>query len=109
MVVAASLRITRRRARRLTTSRRTGREYGVYTFVRDFLAKNPTIDEATFQISDAMIEQFKQHITKRGVEFSGKDFQDNRDYMKRAMKYEIYYNRFGVAMPAASFSKAIRS
>ena len=44
-----------------------------------------------------MIEQFKQHITKRGIQFTEKDFQDNRDYIKRAMKYEIYYNRFGVA------------
>ncbi len=30
-----------------------------------------------------MIEQFKQHITKRGIQFTEKDFQDNRDYMKR--------------------------
>src|SRR5215467_6419140 len=72
-------------------------KYGVYTFVRDFLAKNPQIDPATFQVSDAMMEQFKQHITKRGIQFADKDFQDNRDYMKRAIKYEIYYNRFGVA------------
>jgi carboxyl-terminal processing protease len=72
-------------------------KYGVYTFVRDFLAKNPQIDAATFQVSDAMLEQFKQHITKRGIQFADKDFQDNRDYMKRAIKYEIYYNRFGVA------------
>jgi len=72
-------------------------KYGVYTFVRDFLAKNPTIDSSSFQISDAMIEQFKQHITKRGIQFSEKDFTDNRDYIKRAIKYEIYYNRFGVA------------
>jgi carboxyl-terminal processing protease len=72
-------------------------KYGVYTFVRDFLAKNPQIDSSTFQVSDAMIDQFKQHITKRGIQFTDKDFQDNHDYIKRALKYEIYYNRFGVA------------
>ena len=53
------------------------------------------IDEATFQISDAMLDDFKQYATKRGVEFSGKNFEDNRDSMKRSIKYEIYYNRFG--------------
>ena len=67
----------------------------VYTFVHDFLAKNPLIDEATSQVSDAMLDEFKQYATKRGVEFSGKDFEDNRDSTKRSIKYEIYYNRFG--------------
>jgi carboxyl-terminal processing protease len=71
-------------------------KFAVYTFVRDFLAKNPSVDQS-FQVSDAMLDQFKQHMTKRGVEFTEKDFQDNRDYIKRAIKYEVFYNRFGVA------------
>ena len=71
-------------------------KFAVYTFVRDFLAKNPSIDPS-FQVSDAMIDQFKQHVTKRGIEFADKDFQDNRDFIKRSIKYEIFYNRFGVS------------
>src|SRR6516165_301676 len=71
-------------------------KYSVYTFVRDFLAKNPPID-LSFQVSDAMVDQFKQHLTKRGVEFTEKDFNDNKDYIKRSIKYEVFYNRFGVA------------
>src|SRR5262245_5099831 len=71
-------------------------KYVVYTFVRDFLAKNPPVDQS-FQVSDSLVDQFKQHLTKRGVEFTEKDFQDNRDFIKRSIKYEIYYNRFGVA------------
>src|SRR5215472_8880948 len=71
-------------------------KYGVYTFVRDFLAKNPSIDQS-FQVSDAMMDQFKQHMTKRGIEFADKDFQDNRDFIKRSIKYEVFYNRFGVS------------
>jgi carboxyl-terminal processing protease len=71
-------------------------KFAVYTFVRDFLAKNPSVDQS-FQVSDAMMDQFKQHMTKRGVEFTEKDFQDNKDYIKRAIKYEVFYNRFGVA------------
>jgi carboxyl-terminal processing protease len=71
-------------------------KYSVYTFVRDFLAKNPSID-LSFQVSDAMVDQFKQHLTKRGVEFTEKDFNDNKDYIKRSIKYEVFYNRFGVA------------
>jgi carboxyl-terminal processing protease len=71
-------------------------KFGVYTFVRDYLAKNPAITEASFQVSDAMIDQFKQHITKRGIQFTDQEFQDNRDYLKRAIKYEVFYNKFGV-------------
>ncbi len=74
-------------------------KFAFYTFVRDFLSKNPQIDPS-FQISDAMVDQFKQHITKRGVQFNEKDFQDNRDFVKRSIKYEIFYNRFGVSEAA---------
>jgi hypothetical protein len=43
------------------------------------------------------MDQFKQHLTRRGIEFTEKDFQDNRDYIKRSIKYEVFYNRLGVA------------
>jgi carboxyl-terminal processing protease len=71
-------------------------KYSIYTFVRDFLAKNPPVD-VSFQVSDALVDQFKQHLTKRGVEFTEKDFNDNKDYIKRSIKYEVVYNRFGVS------------
>jgi len=71
-------------------------KFAFYTFVRDFLAKNPPVDRS-FQVSDAMIDQFKQHALKRGVQFSDKDFNDNRDFVKRSIKYEIFYNKFGVS------------
>jgi carboxyl-terminal processing protease len=70
-------------------------KFAMYTFYRDVLSKTPSID-MSFQVSDAVVDQFKQHITKRGLEFSEKDFQDNTDYIKRAIKYEVFYNRFGV-------------
>src|SRR5207244_9265741 len=44
-------------------------KYAIYTFVRDFLSKNPNLDQS-FQVSDALIDQFKQYITKSGVEFT---------------------------------------
>src|SRR6185369_5572401 len=71
-------------------------KFGVYTFVREYLAKNPSID-SSFQVSDAMIDQFKQHLTKRGIEFTDKDIQENRDYIKRVIKQEVFYTHYGVA------------
>src|SRR5467141_3369040 len=47
-------------------------KFAFYTFVRDLLAKNPPVDRS-FQISDALVDQFKQHIVKRGVQFNEKD------------------------------------
>jgi len=74
-------------------------KFAFYTFVRDLLAKNPPVDRS-FQVSDAIIDQFKQHITKRGVQFNEKDFVDNKDFIKRSIKYEVVYNRFGVSEAA---------
>jgi len=71
-------------------------KFAFYTFVRDFLAKNPPVDRS-FQVSDAMIDEFKQHITKRNVQFEQKDFDENRAFIKRQIKYEIFYNKFGVS------------
>src|SRR3989449_8618600 len=74
-------------------------KFAFYTFVRDLLAKNPPVDRS-FQVSDALVDQFKQHITKRGVQFNEKDFVDNRDFIKRSVRYEVFYNRFGVSEAA---------
>jgi carboxyl-terminal processing protease len=72
------------------------KRFAFYTFVRDFLAKNPPIDPS-FQVSDAMIGDFKQHLEKRGIQATDKDFQENLDYLKRMIKYEVVYNRLGVS------------
>src|SRR5437016_1479039 len=74
-------------------------KFAFYTFVRDLLAKNPPVDRS-FQVSDAIVDQFKQHLTKRGVQINEKDFADNRDFVKRSIRYEIFYNKFGVSEAA---------
>src|SRR5216117_983246 len=73
--------------------------FAFYTFVRDFLAKHPPV-ELSFQASDALLGEFQQHLTKRGIQFAEKDFQDNKDYLKRLIRYEVVYNRFGVSEAA---------
>ena len=70
--------------------------FAFFTFGREFLGKNPPVD-SSFQASDALLAEFKQHITKRGIDFTDKDFQDNKDYLKRMIRYEVIYNKFGVS------------
>ena len=72
-----------------------GTKASVPAFVNDVLKKNPPID-TSFQVSAAMIGEFKDFIKKRGLQFTEKDFQDNQDYLKRVIKYEVFYNRLGV-------------
>jgi carboxyl-terminal processing protease len=71
-------------------------KFAVYTFVKAYMEKNPNVDQS-FQVTDALVDQFKQHLTKRGIEFTEKDFQDNKDFIKRSIKYEVFYDRYGVA------------
>jgi carboxyl-terminal processing protease len=70
------------------------RHFVFFTFSRDFLAKNPPVDES-FQVTDALMDQFKAHLQKRNIDFSEKEFQDNKDFLKRSIRYEIVYDRLG--------------
>ena len=70
-----------------------------FTFGRDYLATNPKI-ESGFQVSDAILGQFKQHLQKRNIAFTDKDLQDNRDFLRREIRREIIYDRLGVAEAA---------
>src|SRR6202035_2667357 len=45
------------------------KNFAVFTFSRDFLAKTPPID-ASFQVTDALLAQFKQHLQKRNIPFT---------------------------------------
>jgi carboxyl-terminal processing protease len=71
------------------------RHFVFFTFGRDFLAKNPPVDPS-FQVSDALLEQFRQHLQKRNIEFADQDFNNNKDFLKRQIRYEVIYNRLGV-------------
>jgi carboxyl-terminal processing protease len=73
-----------------------GKRFAFYTFVQEYLSTNPKID-TSFQVSEPLLEEFKKHITKRGITFDEKDFQANKEYVKRLIKYEVYYNRLGVS------------
>jgi carboxyl-terminal processing protease len=72
------------------------KRFAFYTFVRDFLAKNPPVDQS-FQVSDALLDQFKQHLAKRGITVTDQALDENRDYLKRMIRYEVVYNRVGVS------------
>jgi carboxyl-terminal processing protease len=68
--------------------------FAVFTFGREFLAKNPVI-QPDLHVSDEMIAEFKSHLQSRNIAFTEKDIQDNLEYLKRAIRYELVYDKFG--------------
>jgi carboxyl-terminal processing protease len=67
-----------------------------YTFVRDFLVKNSAVDR-TYEVSDSQLADFKDYMSKHGVRLADKDFEQNKDYVKRAIRYEVIYEKLGVS------------
>jgi carboxyl-terminal processing protease len=71
-------------------------KYVFFSFAQEFFEKNPQVD-ASFQVSDAMLNDFKKHLTRRQVDFTDKDIADNKDFLKMRIKHEIFYKRLGSA------------
>ena len=72
------------------------RRYVFYTYARELLMKDPAIDRS-FKVTDGLLDDFKQHLKKREIQVTEKDFQDNSDFVKRLIRYEVIYDKFGVA------------
>src|SRR5204862_6981877 len=76
------------------------RKYTYFLYVtKIFLATNPTITPLC-QVSDAMLADFKKSVQSRGITFSDADFESNKEYLKRMIKFEVFQDRLGVAEAA---------
>ena len=55
-------------------------------------------DPATFQVTDAIVSDFKSYLArkKKDVKISDEDFQANMDYIKLAIKAEIFGYHWGM-------------
>ena len=72
------------------------KRFSFYTFVRDFLSENPTVT-LDFAVSDAMLRKFGGHLLEREIEVGENALAENADFVKRMIKYEVFYNRLGVS------------
>jgi carboxyl-terminal processing protease len=68
--------------------------FAFFSFADEFFKSKPSID-ATFQVSDGMVEDFKKHLKFRQLPFTDKDIQDNLDFVKMRIRHEIFYKRLG--------------
>jgi carboxyl-terminal processing protease len=67
-----------------------------FSFADEFFKTNPSIG-SSFQVSAAMVEDFKKHLKNRQIPFADKDVQDNLDFIKMRIRHEIFYKRLGNA------------
>jgi carboxyl-terminal processing protease len=70
--------------------------FGVFTFVHNkFLVATPKVD-VTFQVSDAMLSDFKEYLRSPqpgpALRFTDKDFADNLEYVKTKLRQEVLYS-----------------
>jgi len=49
-----------------------------------------------FEISDAILEDFRQYLRTRGVEFTESDISGNLDFIRRGIKQQVYTSSFGL-------------
>lgn len=70
--------------------------YTFFTYGQEFLEDNPPID-VSFEVTDALLEDYAAHVRDRGIEFSDEDFAANSDFLKREIQYEVLYNRVGTS------------
>jgi len=69
--------------------------FAFYTFVEEFLETNPEITP-DIEVSDELLDAFVSHVRDRGIELTDAEVVENRAYLSVEIKYEIFYNRFGV-------------
>jgi carboxyl-terminal processing protease len=49
-----------------------------------------------FEITDAIMEDFKEFLRGKRLEFTNEDIQSNLDFIKRRIKQEVYTSSFGL-------------
>jgi carboxyl-terminal processing protease len=49
-----------------------------------------------FEVTDPILEDFKEFLKSRKVEYTAQDFADNLDFIKRRIKQEVFNSAFGL-------------
>jgi hypothetical protein len=49
-----------------------------------------------FEITNAILDDFKEYLRGRQIDFTNDDIQKNIDFIKRRIKQEVYTSTFGL-------------
>jgi carboxyl-terminal processing protease len=70
-------------------------EVGIGGFARYFLAQKPVISRS-FVADDAVLNEFRRYLDKQGIKFQEADIQENREWIQRKIKREVFLSTFGL-------------
>jgi carboxyl-terminal processing protease len=70
-------------------------ENGVGGFTRFYLGEKPTITKE-FQANDEVMKTFREYLAKHNVRYTEPDFTENRDWLERKIKQEVFLSTFGM-------------
>ena len=65
-----------------------------FNFGKYYLGVHKTISK-DFQVTDSVLDEFKQFLTKESITFSAKDMTDNLDFVKTRIRYQLVESIFG--------------
>lgn len=60
-----------------------------YKFAFDFLEKHKDLTAASFKVTPGVVSEFKAYVKDKNVEYTEKEFQDDQQYIERAVAREI--------------------
>jgi carboxyl-terminal processing protease len=74
---------------KLTPTQETlARRGAFFNFGKSYLAVHKTIPH-DFQVTDEVLDEFKQFLGKENIQIAGKDFQDNLDFIKQRIQLQL--------------------
>jgi carboxyl-terminal processing protease len=83
-------------ARRLTSGQVPGaKEFEIQPKKNDIVQTAPK-SIPNMDITDAILADFKNFLRARKIDFKDEDIQNNVDFIKRRIRYEIYTSQFGL-------------
>ena len=71
------------------------RRYAIDTFAQDYSREHPELPKA-WDVSDAVMDEFRQFLHTEEIEFEEADFDANLDYVRRYIKRAIYNSAFDI-------------
>ena len=72
-----------------------GRRYAIETFAQDYSRENTDL-EPGWDVTDEVIEEFRQFLIGEQIEFEEADFKDNVEFIRRFVKREVYNSAFDI-------------
>jgi|SRR5579859_4238060 len=70
-------------------------EGGVGGFTRYFLGNKPTITK-DFEVDSDVMKTFRDYLAKHNVRYTEPDFSENKDWIERKIKQEVFLSTFGM-------------